>query len=269
MAFSYTILTTGDCQSNNSGIISFLPYGSTPPYTVEWVTPNLGTDIVSINPSVRTNLGSGTYFLRVNDSTLPTNQVYNINIPVSSGVCCVVVDKISTTCGDDNGSITATSTSNYSTTNYSLYTGADIFVTSASTNTSQIIFNNLTAGTYYIAAIDIGGCIGYSETLVVESSTTFDYGFYIVPNSSCGGQPIGKVFVTGETGVSPYTYFWSNGQLTNSISGLSEGNYTVTVTDSNGCSLSKMPLLVGYYLLELRDLKQYNHLVLLVMVKLP
>jgi hypothetical protein len=239
MAFSYTILTTGDCQSNNSGIISFLPYGSTPPYTVEWVTPNLGTDIVSINPSVRTNLGSGTYFLRVNDSTLPTNQVYNINIPVSSGVCCVVVDKISTTCGDDNGSITATSTSNYSTTNYSLYTGADIFVTSASTNTSQIIFNNLTAGTYYIAAIDIGGCIGYSETLVVESSTTFDYGFYIVPNSSCGGQPIGKVFVTGETGVSPYTYFWSNGQLTNSISGLSEGNYTVTVTDSNGCSLSK------------------------------
>lgn len=239
MAFSYNILVTGDCQNNSSGSISFLPYGTTPPYTVEWVTPNLGTEVVTTSPSIKTNLPFGTYILRVNDSTLPVNGTYNINIPVSSGVCCVIISKSSTSCGDNNGSITATSTSNYSTTNYTLYSGDSSFITSASTNNSQIIFSNLTAGTYYVAAVDIGGCTGYSETLVVESSTTFDYGFYIVPNSSCGGTPIGKVFVTGETGVSPYTYFWSNGQLTSSITGLTEGNYTVTVTDSNGCSLSK------------------------------
>ncbi len=239
MAFSYNILVTGDCQTTSSGAISFLPFGTTPPYTVEWVTPSLGTDFVSFSPSVRNNLSSGTYFLRINDSSLPINGTYNVNIPVSSGVCCVITSKSSTSCGDDNGSITATSTSNYSTTNYSLFSGGDVFITSASTNNNQVIFSNLTAGTYYVAAVDIGGCTGYSETLVVESSTTFDYGFYIVPNSSCGGQPIGKIFVTGETGVSPYTYFWSNGQLTSSITGLTEGNYTVTVTDSNGCSLSK------------------------------
>lgn len=239
MAFSYNISITGDCQNTSSGAISFLPTGSTPPYTVEWVTPSLGTDIVSVTPSVRRNLVSGAYILRVNDSTLPVNGTYNINIPVSDGVCCVITDKVSTSCGDNSGSITATSTSNFSTTYFSLYTGENIFITSASTNNSQVIFSNLSAGTYYVAAEDLGGCTGYSETLVVESSTTFDYGFYIVPNSSCGGQPIGKVFVTGETGVSPYTYFWSNGQLTSSISGLTEGNYTVTVTDSNGCSLSK------------------------------
>ncbi len=239
MAFSYNIQVTGDCQNISSGIISFLPTGTTPPYTVEWVSPNLGTEVVSLNPSVRTNLSSGTYILRVNDSTLPVNGVYNINIPVSSGVCCVITSKSSTSCGDNNGSITATSTSNYSTTNYSLYNTNDTLITSASTNNNQVIFSNLTAGTYYVAAVDIGGCTGFSETLVVESSTTFDYGFYIVPNSSCGGSPIGKVFVTGETGVSPYTYFWSNGQLTSSLTGLTEGNYTVTVTDSNGCSLSK------------------------------
>lgn len=239
MAFSYNILVTGDCQTTSSGAISFLPFGTTPPYTVEWVTPNLGTDFVTTSPSFRNNLAFGTYFLRINDSSLPINGTYNVNIPVSSGVCCVITSKSSTSCGDDNGSITATSTSNFSTTNYSLFNGGDVFITSASTNNNQVIFSNLTAGTYYVAAVDIGGCTGYSETLVVESSTTFDYGFYIVPNSSCGGQPIGKVFVTGETGVSPYTYFWSNGQLNNSITGLTEGNYTVTVTDSNGCSLSK------------------------------
>lgn len=239
MAFSYNIQVTGDCQSNSSGAISFLPSGTTPPYTVEWVTPNLGTEIVSFTPSVRTNLVAGTYFLRVNDSSLPINGTYNINIPVSSGVCCVIISKSSTSCGDNNGSLTATSTSNYSTTYFSLYNTDDSLITSATTNNSQVIFSNLTAGTYYVAAVDVGGCTGYSETLVVESSTTFDYGFYIVPNSSCGGQPIGKVFVTGETGISPYTYFWSNGQVTNSITGLTEGNYTVTVTDSNGCSLSK------------------------------
>lgn len=40
--------------------------------------------------------------------------------------------------------------------------------------------------------------------------------------------------VTG--GASPYTFVWSNGATTQSISGLLSGNYLVTVTDNNGCT---------------------------------
>ncbi|KJU83620.1 hypothetical protein MBAV_004187, partial [Candidatus Magnetobacterium bavaricum] len=54
-------------------------------HTVEWVTPYLGVDIVTTNPSIRTSLSAETYGVRVNDSSLPTNEEFYINIPVSSG----------------------------------------------------------------------------------------------------------------------------------------------------------------------------------------
>ena len=236
-SLQYNISTTGACST--LGAISLQLIGGTPPYTVQWVTPNLGVDTVYSNPSVRTGLSAGEYTVNVNDSTLPTNLQTFINIPVSSGVCAVVSAVENTTCGANNGSITGSSSSNYSSTNFYLYSGSDVYITSAITNTNQAIFQNLTAGTYYLLVQDIGGCTGASETIIVEESSPMDFGLYVVPNSSCGGTPLGKLYVTGQTGTAPYTYFWSNGQITSSITGLTSGNYTVTVTDATGCVVTK------------------------------
>ena len=72
--FQYNISVTGDCQNTNSGAIYLSLTGGTPPYTVQWVDPNLGVDIVTIAPSIRTSLSADTYGVRVNDSTIPTNE---------------------------------------------------------------------------------------------------------------------------------------------------------------------------------------------------
>jgi len=242
-AFNYNISTTGACGSN-IGSVSILPIGGTPPYTVEWITPSLGTDVVTTAPSVRSNLSSGTYSLRLNDSTLPTNAEFYVNIPVSSGVCASAIVE-NTTCGEDNGVITGSSTSNYSSTNFLLYSGNGVYITSAITNTNNVIFQGLTGGTYYLVAEDLGGCTGITETLIVERSVDYDFGLYVVPNSSCGGDSIGKIYVTGETGTSPYTYLWSNNETTSYITGLTNGNYSVTVTDANGCSKTKSAEIVS------------------------
>ena len=238
-AFQYNISVTGDCSNIDDGSISISFVGGTPPYTIEWVDPNLGTDVVTTSPSIRTSLSADTYALRVNDSTLPTNQQFYINIPVSSGVCTSIVSVQSTTCDLDNGSVTGTSTSDYSSTNFYLYFSDDTFVSSATTNTSTVIFGSLTAGTYYMVAEDLGGCSGQSANFIVENSDPFTYGLYVVPNSSCGGTPIGKIIVTGQTGVAPYSYLWSNGFTTSSITGLTSGTYSVEVIDSLGCSLTE------------------------------
>jgi hypothetical protein len=158
---------------------------------------------------------------------------------VSSGVCTSIVSVQSTTCALDNGSVTGTSTSDYSSTNFYLYFYDDTFVSSATTNTSTVIFGSLTAGTYYMTAEDLGGCTGQSANFIVEDSNPFTYGLYVVPNSSCGGTPIGKIIITGQTGVAPYSYLWSNGFTTSSITGLTPGTYSVVVTDSLGCSLTE------------------------------
>jgi len=238
---NYNISVTGDCQSTSSGAISLLINGGNEPYTVQWVTPNLGTDVVTFQPSIRTSLNSDTYIVTVNDSTLPVNQTLNINIPVSSGVCASILGVQGTTCGFDNGSVTGTSSSNFSTTQFYLYDSNDnnLMLQSTNINVNEVVFGTLSAGTYYMKVIDVGGCTGYSQNFIIEDSTPLDFGLYVVPNSSCGGTPIGKITITGITGSPPYTYNWSNGATGTTITGLTSGAYSVTVTDSFGCSQTK------------------------------
>ena len=57
---------------------------------------------------------------------------------------------------------------------------------------------------------------------------------FSVQNPPCFGIPSGSVTATATGGVSPYTFQWSNGQSGPTISGLVAGNYSVTVTSSNG-----------------------------------
>jgi hypothetical protein len=240
-AFNYYISITGDCQNTNSGIASVYLTGGTPPYTVEWVVPNLGSEIVSLLPSIRTGLSADTYGVRVNDSTVPVNGEFYINVPVSSGVCCSILAVQNTTCNLYNGSVTGTSTSDYSSTNFYLYFVDGTYVSSGLTNTSTITFGGLSAGTYYMVAQDLGGCSGQSQSFIVENSLPFDFGLYVVPNTSCGGNPTGKITVTGQTGQSPYTYQWSINppsaiQTGSTVTGLTSGYYSVQVTDNLGCT---------------------------------
>jgi hypothetical protein len=110
---------------------------------------------------------------------------------------------------------------------------------STNINVNEVVFGTLSAGTYYMKVIDVGGCTGYSQNFIIEDSTPLDFGLYVVPNSSCGGTPIGKITITGITGSPPYTYNWSNGATGTTITGLTSGAYSVTVTDSFGCSQTK------------------------------
>jgi len=238
MAFNYTINVTGDCQNNSSGIIDLFVSGGTLPYVVQWVDPVLSTDII-LSCLTKTNLFGTTYTIQVTDSSLPTNQFEIINIPVSNGVCCSILGVQDTTCSQNNGSVTGTSTTQYSSTNYYLYHGDGVYSQSATTNQDSVVFGSLTAGTYYMTVQDLGGCTGRSQNFIVEESVPLNYGLYMVPNSSCGGQPLGKLTVTGLTGQPPFSYLWNNGATGSTITGLTSGSYFVTVTDGYGCQLSQ------------------------------
>ena len=55
---------------------------------------------------------------------------------------------------------------------------------------------------------------------------------------SCFGGSDATATVSAAGGLAPYTFFWSNGATSSSISGLAQGGYSVTVTDARGCSSS-------------------------------
>jgi hypothetical protein len=242
--FNYNIAVTGDCSNTNSGSISLTLTGGTPPYTVQWLSPSLPPDIVTTSPAVKTGLSATTYAVRVNDSTLPTNSEFYINIPVSSGVCASILGVMGTTCSENNGAVTGTSTSDYSSTTFYLYHGDGVFSQSATTSQSTIEFGSLTAGTYYMTVLDLGGCTGQSANFIVEDSDTLDYGLYTVPNSSCGGSAMGKIMITGLTGTPPYTYLWTTSATGSTVTGLTAGVYSVSVTDFYGCVTTKSATIV-------------------------
>lgn len=239
---TYDISVTGDCSNNNSGAFNIFVSSGTPPYTVEFLTPPYPSQTITFQPASLAGLASNVYQLRVNDSTLPVNSEFLVNIPISSGVCASVVSTQSTTCGFNNGSVTGTSTSLYSSTDYFLFDTNNSLLTSANTNSSTVTFGELSAGTYYLGVTDLGGCTAFTPTFIIQESENLDFGLYVVPNSSCGGTPIGKIIVTGQTGLAPFSYLWSNGQTGSTITGLTSGNYSVDVTDSYGCELSKSGL---------------------------
>lgn len=91
--------------------------------------------------------------------------------------------------------------------------------------------------TFYVGGLAANGS-GSSGDYVYTSTTTIDA---ITPISitydstitSCYDACDGEIDITATSGgISPYTYAWSNGDTTTSLTGLCGGTYTVTVTDS-------------------------------------
>lgn len=253
-AISQTI--TGDCQNTSSGSF-LLNINGTGPYTVTWLSPtsnpnnSQNIEIVAGSTYQVENLPVGSYSIAVTDScAVPKSQTEVLNITITS-YTCVSVEVDTTVCGLSNGVLTATTESFYGQAYFILYRDG-VYVTSATTFQNFAIFNGLDQGIYNVIASDGGGCTGRSENCVVMSSSTLTYDLYVINDSNCTGNPnlgSGKIFVRDIVGVGPYTYLWSNGATTQSISGLSANNYGVTITDSQGCvssqtaSLTKVPIL--------------------------
>jgi hypothetical protein len=249
-AFDYNFYVTGDCYNTNSGIISVSLSGGVEPYTIDFVTPSLGTG------STKTGLSAGQYIIRANDALGDVNNEFYINVIVSSGGCLNVTSVSATTCGLDNGSISLSATSTAYPITLKLYSGTTLIQTGITSN-GELELTSIPSGIYNAYYEDYGGCSGYSESIIILPSTPVDYGFYVVNNTNCYGN-VGKVQITGLTGNPPFTYLWDNGSTGTTITGLTADTYSVTVTDSTGCASTKIATVNNANPLEIVSLQTTN-----------
>ena len=94
--------------------------------------------------------------------------------------------------------------------------------------------SNLLFGNYDVVVTDYNGCT-LGHTFVITQPNALQTNTTIV-DANCFGSSTGSITATISGGTTPYSYNWSNGSTSSVISSLHTGNYSVTVTDANGCS---------------------------------
>jgi hypothetical protein len=92
----------------------------------------------------------------------------------------------------------------------------------------------LSAGTYSVTLTDGNGCTATASATVTQPPTLTDT-ISSVNNISCFGNVDGSLSVSATGGTFSYSFSWSNGSTSSTITGLSAGTYSVTVTDGYGC----------------------------------
>jgi len=140
-----------------------------------------------------------------------------------SGQCSVrIVEERSIACGGDaTGELFAEAT------------GTAPFTYLWSTGSEDSIHTNLPAGTYTVTITAADNCTAEATATLVEPNLLV--ASVSIDDVACNGDATGELCVTVSGGVEPYTYDWSHGESTACVTGLAAGDYTVTITDANGC----------------------------------
>lgn len=200
------------CNGAATGNIVSTVTGGTAPFTYLWSTGATTSSLV--------NLPAGSYSLTVTDNLGCTkSQTATVNQPPALSIA---FNNSPGSCGAD-GTSAAVVTGGNAPYSYLWSTGA----------TTPNIFN-LAPGSYNITVTDANNCTKTANTIInAYPSTNLSV---TATNTTCNGLMNGTATASPSGGTAPFSYLWSNNGTTPTISNLAPGNYSVTVTDANGCT---------------------------------
>ncbi len=206
--------TNVTCFGVDNGTVNLNVIGGAGNYTYLW-SNNATTQDIS-------NLAATNYFVTVTDgnncqsfiSTLITTPLLPLSITgFRTDISCF---------GEASGSITLTTFGGTQPYNYTWNTGA---------TTEDLI--GLNQGVYTLIVNDMNNCIAnYSTTIYEPLDLVIGQA---VTSVSCINGNDGAIDMTPAGGITPYTYQWSNNQITQDISGLVAGTYQIILRDFNNC----------------------------------
>lgn len=201
------------CNGGLTGGVFITPSAGTSPYTYQWSNGAITQDISGV--------AAGTYTVTVRDANLcSATQVATVTQPT---VLNDSVQVTNATCGASNGSVTVFP-----------YGGTSPYTYLWNTSAITPTISSLSAGVYTVTITD-GGLCTRTRTANVSNIGAPVVAVDSVRNVRCNGGSTGGIFITVTGGVSPYTYLWSNGAITQDLNNIPAGNYTVTITDASLC----------------------------------
>ncbi|HYV95600.1 MAG TPA: T9SS type A sorting domain-containing protein [Chitinophagales bacterium] len=213
LSMSKTDIST---SGGSDGTATANPSGGTPGYTFQWST-GLSTQVI-------TGLTTGTYTVTATDSHGCTASSSSIINPPNCSLSLNQTHNDVSCYGGNNGSITLTANGAQGTLSYVWNNGA------TTQNRS-----GLSAGIYSVTGTDQGGCSASINSITIQQPSSITISIIKTEVTHMGGFD-GTAIATASGGTPGYSYLWSTGATTVNISKRPAGTYTITATDSHGCT---------------------------------
>jgi hypothetical protein len=191
-------------------------------FTYLWTTTdgNITEGATTLTPTVNDD---GSYAILVTNTANGCTNTASTGVVQRQPVAAAIAAQNDVLCnGNASGSATAAGSG-----------GNGVFSYAWSNSANTAAASNLSAGSYTVSVTDGEGC-GQTKTVTIAQPAE------LVPNAtttaqSAPGMNNGTATANPQGGTGNYAYQWSTGQTTQSISDLAPGNYTVSVSDANGC----------------------------------
>ena len=205
------------CKNDTSGQIHLFVSGGISPYQF-----SIDNGATYQNQNFFDSLLAGNYsFVITDDNNCQYNsQLFNIDEPLTSITLGLTASNLQ--CFGDTGSVNSSISGG--TPPYS-------YIWNNGFNTQNL--NSVSAGTYSLTVIDNNNC-ELVETIEMTQPNNIDVAA-IINDLLCFEDNSGSINITPTGGTLPYSYVWSNGSLTQDISSLDFGTYSLQLADDNGC----------------------------------
>jgi PKD repeat protein len=207
--------TTKDatCDGTLDGSAEVKVSGGTSPFTILWSNGATTASIDSLNP--------GQYTVTVSDD----NECAVIDTVMIEGTTTLLLNLIELQSASDSAAMDAVATGTG-------MGGVPPYMYLWDNGAVGDTVNNLSEGIHHVTMTDANGC-SIIDSLEIQS---YDLAVNIIEvrNLNCHEGATGRATAAPVAGTLPYTYLWSTGDTTATVTNFSAGRHSVTVTDADG-----------------------------------
>lgn len=214
------------CFGQNDGFISITPAGGTPPYDYTWTDGE--------EDSLRTGLVPGVYEVEVSDANF-CSQSASFIIDTGLRVSWTELNVRDVDCfGSENGAISFSLDTQYRSNIDLAFTLAPFSSDSIALDSLRSSVEDLSGGTYTLSVFSSSGCT-LDSALIIQEPEAILLDTFSILSGDCN-LPNAQIDIStfGGNG-EPFEFRWSNGQEGARLDSVLNGDYTVTVTDVEGC----------------------------------
>ncbi|WP_189663106.1 PKD domain-containing protein [Polaribacter sp. IC073] len=217
---SYT-KTDVTCYGQTNGAIDVTVIGGKAPYIISWSNLANGFSL--------SNLSGNTYTATITDAN---NCIEQVSIIIEQPIFFTAPIITPISCNGENDGVI----------DLNLSGGIPpITVTWSDDASAGLQRNNLASGTYTVIILDSDeDQCPIEQTFTLTNPPAIAVSTSIVNAIDCNIVNSGSIDLDVSGGTAPYSYSWSNGEATQDLLGISAGDYSVEITDANGCSITKL-----------------------------